>query len=324
MEKILIPLSVPKNKKNEYERNFKLATAGSGKLLLFAGDQKVEHLNNDFFGPNIDPADASPEHLFEIAKNIPGAVLSTHIGLLAHYGQKYRQLPFILKLNGKSDIDSDKDSAYSASWLKAEDFVRFKQQSNLKIVGLGYTIYLGSKLEAKMLQEASEMIQAAHQAGLLAIIWMYPRHSRIKNEDDIHLIAGGAGVAASLGADFVKVKYPYNTTNTDKKAAEFQEVTQAAGKTKVICVGGSKQKAENLLTHLARQLKNGSAGLAIGRNLHQRSLKEATALGKSLIAMMHKSATKTEALEILKGKDTKNKTKKKQVIKSKSKILGLF
>jgi len=319
MEKILVPLSVPKNKKSEYERNFKLATANTGNLLLFAGDQKVEHLNDDFFGPNIDPADASPSHLFQIAKNIPGAVLATHIGLLAQYGQEYKQLPFILKIDAKSNIDNDKDSAYSAAWLKPADFMRFKQQSGLKIVGLGYTIYLGSKFEAKMLQEASEMIQAVHQAGLLAIIWMYPRHSKIKNEDDIHLIAGGAGVAASLGADFVKVKYPYKLANNDKKAAEFQEVIKAAGKTRVICVGGSKQKAEDLLTHLARQLKNGSAGLAIGRNLHQRSLKDASLLGKSLAAMMHQRANKAEALRILKAKDIK---KKKQ--KSKSKILGMF
>lgn len=316
MAKISIPLSVPKNKKSEYERNFKLATANSGKLLLFAGDQRVEHLNDDFYGPGIDPADASPEHLFQIAKSLPGAVLATHIGLLSSYGQKYRQLPFILKTDAKSNLDSDQNSAYSASWLKAEDFVRFKQQSNLKIVGLGYTIYLGSKFEAPMLQEASAMIQAAHQAGMLAIIWMYPRNSKIKNEDDIHLIAGGAGVAAALGADFVKVKYPYNYANTDKKAAEFQEVIQAAGKTKVICVGGSKQKSENLLTHLSHQLKNGSAGLAVGRNLHQRSLKEATLLGQSLLSMIHHQATKTEALGILKGKSIKKKKG--------SKLLGLF
>jgi DhnA family fructose-bisphosphate aldolase class Ia len=110
MTKISIPLSVPKNKRSEYERNFKIATAGTGKLLLFAGDQKVEHLNDDFFGPNIDPADASPEHLFQIAKNIPGAVLATHIGLLSSYGEKYKQLPFILKIDAKSNIDNDKDS----------------------------------------------------------------------------------------------------------------------------------------------------------------------------------------------------------------------
>ncbi len=323
MASIQVPLSVPKNKKGEYKKNYQLATRSSGRLFLFAGDQKVEHLNDDFFGPNIDPSDAQAEHLFQIAQSTPGAVLATHIGLLDRYGAHYKQLPFILKLNGKTDINKNKNEAISTSWLSMEQVLRFKEQSGLKIVGLGYTIYLGSELEAQMLKEAAHFIYEAHQAGMLAIIWMYPRHSKIKNEDDVHLIAGGAGVAASLGADFVKVKYPYNSATNDKKATEFQEVIQAAGKTRVICVGGSKQKAENLLTHLARQLKNGSAGLAMGRNLHQRSLREATLLGQSLSAMIHHNITKTAALDILKGKDTKKK-KKKQVSKNKSKILGLF
>lgn len=313
-----IPLSVPKSKKTEYKNNFSLATRNTGRLLLFAGDQKVEHLNDDFFGPKISPEDESPEHLFKIAQAIPGAVLATHIGLLSRYGADYKNLPFILKINGRSNLNDTKINPYSATWLPLDKLIRFKEQSNLKIVGLGYTIYLGSQEEAKMLQEASQMIEAAHQAGLLAIIWMYPRHSKIKDENDPHLIAGGAGVAASLGADFVKVKYPYSTANTDKKAEAFQEVIKAAGRTNVICVGGSQQKAEDLLKHLSRQLKNGSSGLAIGRNLHQRSLKEATQLGLALSAMIFNNTNLTQALSILKDK---KQIKKK---KSRSKILGFF
>lgn len=319
MQNFSVPLSVPKRQRSAYLQNFRLATKGSGRLLLFAGDQKVEHLNDDFYGTGIAVEDASPEHLFQIAAKVPGAVLATDIGLLAHYGSDYRQLPFILKINGKSSLAGKADELYSGAWLAPEEVIRFKEQSGLKIVGLGYTIYLGSNQEAQMLKEAAAMIQAAHQAGLLAIIWMYPRNSKIKNEDDFHLIAGGAGVAACLGADFVKVKYPYKTANTEKKSEAFQEVIKAAGKTRVICVGGSKQPAEDLLKHLIRQIKNGASGLAIGRNLHQRSLKEAAALGQALTAVLHDDASYQEALRILKGKPTgKNKTIHK------SKILGLF
>lgn len=319
MSNFSIPLSVPSHQRSTYLRNLKTATQGSGRLFLFAGDQKVEHLNNDFFGPGIAHADASPEHLFEIAAAVPGAVLAAHIGLLSRYGQDYKKLPFILKVNGKSPLDLKMDDAYSGAWLGMDEIIRFTQQSKLSIVGLGYTIYLGSSQEAKMLQEAAATIQAAHQAGLLAIIWMYPRNSKINNEDDTHLIAGGAGVAACLGADFVKVKYPYKTANSDKKAESFQEVIKAAGRTGVICVGGSKQAAEDLLRHLSRQLKNGSQGMAIGRNLHQRSLPEAVALGKAITAILHKNANLTEALNIL-----RNKPAGKKKAKSKSKILGLF
>lgn len=323
MHKLIIPLTVPKNKRNEYKNNYKLATKNSGKLLLFAGDQKVEHLNDDFFGAGISPEDKNPEHLFKIAKNIPGAVLATHIGLLSRYGEDYKQLPYILKVNGKTNIDDDKASPYNAAWLDLEKVIQFKQQSNLKIVGLGYTVYLGSKKEAEMLQEAAATIFAAHQAGILAIIWMYPRHSKIKNDEDWHLIAGGAGVAASLGADFVKVKYPYKTANTDKLAKKFQEVIEAAGRTQVICVGGAKQKSEDLLKHLQRQLKNGSSGLAIGRNLHQRSLEEAKLLGSALTSILHSQATEAQAFQLLKPK--KKFLKKRRVkSKTKNKVLGLF
>lgn len=325
MKKLIIPLTVPKNKRSEYKNNYKLATKNSGNLLLFAGDQKVEHLNDDFYGAGISPEDNNPEHLFKIAKNIPGSVLATHIGLLSRYGEDYKELPFILKVNGRTNIDDDKLSPYNSSWLDLDKVIEFKNQSNLKIVGLGHTVYLGSKEEAKMLQEAAATVYAAHQAGILAIIWMYPRHPKIKDDENYHLVAGGAGVAASLGADFVKVKYPYKTATTDQKAKAFQEVIEAAGRTKVICVGGAKQKSEDLIKHLSRQLKNGSAGLAIGRNLHQRSLQEAATLGSALSAMLHTKASETDSLKLLKAKKkTIKKTSSKIKPKVKHKVLGIF
>ena len=318
MKNFSVPLSVPASQRRTYRQNFNLATQGSGRLFLFAGDQKVEHLNDDFYGSGITAEDASPEHLFQIASRVPGAILAAHIGLLSRYGQDYRQLPFILKINGKTSLSGQKDELYSGAWLDMAEFIRFQKQSGLKIVGFGYTIYLGSRQEAKMLKEAAAMIQAAHQAGLLAIIWMYPRNSKIKNDEDWHLLAGGAGVAACLDADFVKIKYPYQTANTDKKAEAFREVIQAAGRTRVICVGGSRQPAEDLLKHLTRQIKNGSSGLAIGRNLHQRSLKEAIALGRAIGAILHQDADYQTAYKILKKQPAEKK------IIRKNKILGLF
>ncbi|HNU81472.1 MAG TPA: aldolase [bacterium] len=311
MVKFSVPLSVPKQQRDNYLKNLKLATRGCGRLFLFAGDQKVEHLNADFYGPGITPEDASPAHLFAIASQIPGAVLAAHVGLLATYGKDYKNLPYILKVNGKSPLSGSQDNLYSGAWLKNDHVIRFQRQSGLKIVGLGYTVYLGSNQEAQMLKEAAEMIHSAHQAGLLAIIWMYPRHPQIKNEDDVHLIAGGAGVAACLGADFVKVKYPYKTANTETKAAAFKEVIRAAGKTRVICVGGGRQKAEDLLKHLFRQLKNGAAGMAIGRNLHQRPLKEAMSLGMAISALIHDNVSLNQALAILKKEPASLKNQKK-------------
>lgn len=316
-----IPLSVPNGKRTDYKNNLKLLTKNSGRMLLIAGDQKIEHLNDDFYGPNISADDNNPEHLFHIAASSEGGVLATHLGLIASYGQNYPNMAYIVKINGKTNLGLNEEKDSSKPLWSVSDVLTFKKQSGLKIAGIGYTLYLGSKYEAKMLKQAAQAIFQAHQAGLLAIIWVYPRGKNIK-EDDVHTIAGGSGVVACLGADFVKVKYPYNSKKPKDAAISFKEVTMAAGKTKVICVGGSKQQAKNLINALKMQLDiSGSAGLAIGRNLHQRPLAEAIRLAKALGAVIFRNASTAEALNIYLNKDQGSPKIQK---KTNKKLLGLF
>ena len=301
MSEIKIPLTVPASKQREYQKNFSLATAGSGSLLLFAGDQKVEHLNDDFIGQNIAKEDASPEHLFQIAAASPIGVFATHLGLIAQYGADYPKVPYLAKLNGRTNLCNDIEEIYSPAWHQVADIVEFKKQTGLKILGVGYTVYLGGEKETEMLTEAAKIIREAHKNGLIAVIWMYPRGKNIK-EEDIHTIAGGAGVAAALGADFVKVKYPYDKKLT-KVNENFQEVIKAAGKTKVICVGGSQQSAADLITYTYKQKTiAGSCGLAVGRNLHQRPLKEAILLATALSLIINHDASLEDALDFYSGK----------------------
>ncbi len=316
MTNIKIPASVPAAKRSEYHRNYSNLTNNSGRLLLIAGDQKIEHLNTDFFGSGISPEDNNPEHLFKIAAASQGGALATHLGLISSYGHKYRQIPYIVKLNGKTNLGLNDDKNSSRLWWTVDDIIKFKKQSGLKIGGIGYTLYLGGAYEAEMLATVAQAIFQAHQAGLVAILWVYPRGKNIK-EEDIHTIAGGSGVAASLGADFVKVKYPYKLKDKKLAAENFREVTGAAGLTKVICVGSGKMPARELLEQLGRQIKiSGTSGMAIGRNLHQRSLEEASRLASALGAMIWKGATAKEANLIY------NKTKTTPT--KNSRFLGIF
>ena len=281
MEKFEIPLSVKADKKEAYRLNYLAATLGRGRLFLVAGDQKVEHLNDDFFGPGIAAEDAEPEHLFQVAAASRGGVLATHLGLISRYGRHYPKLPYIVKVNGRSHLGPNDEKDSSRPWWSVEDIVKFKSQSRLNIVGLGYTLYLGGKYEARMLKEAAQLIFSAHQAGLIVVLWIYPRGKGIK-EEDIQTIAGAAGIAAALDADFVKLKYPYSSK--DKNIAKkYQTVIKAAGRTKVICVGGSKRSLKDMLTEIKGQVEiSGSAGVAIGRNLHQRSIKDASKLSDGI------------------------------------------
>ncbi len=45
LDKIPIALDVPEKMRQRYRENYNKITNGSGRLMLFAGDQKVEHLS---------------------------------------------------------------------------------------------------------------------------------------------------------------------------------------------------------------------------------------------------------------------------------------
>ncbi len=47
-EVFAIPLDVPYPAVDTFIANYQRVTRGTGRLMLFAGDQKVEHLNDDF------------------------------------------------------------------------------------------------------------------------------------------------------------------------------------------------------------------------------------------------------------------------------------
>ena len=296
-----IPADVPVKKASLYKKNLKEATNGTNHLMLFTGDQKVEHLNNDFYGKDIPLEDNSPEHIFQIASSAKIGVFATQFGLISRYGRDYNNIPYLVKLNSKTNlVPYDAQDPYSSAWLSVGDVVAFKEQSGLDIKGVGYTLYLGGAFEHAMLSQAAKIVHEAHQNGLLAVLWIYPKGKFVKDEHDAHLIAGAAGVGAALGADFVKLKVPF-----DKKgkfdAKLLREVTMAAGKTGVLCEGGVKIDEKEFLTELYEQIhKGGSRGNGTGRNIHQRPLKEAVKMANAIYAITSQNATVKEALKLLK------------------------
>lgn len=80
---IIIPADVPKTMQKDYVKNYLELTKNTGRVMLFAGDQKIEHLNDDFYdgGKEITLENANPEHLFKIADQSPISVLAVQPGL---------------------------------------------------------------------------------------------------------------------------------------------------------------------------------------------------------------------------------------------------
>ena len=296
MPSIKVPLTVPKAAREAYRRNYSAITKGSGRLMLFAGDQKVEHLNADFFGPGIHRDDGDPEHLFRVACKGRIGVFASQLGLVSRYAMDYPEVPYLIKLNSKTNLVKTADAdPLSIQWLEMDQLVAFGEDSGLDILGVGYTIYLGSKNEAYMLREAAQLVLQAHRHGLITVLWMYPRGKAVEDESDPHLIAGATGVASALGSDFVKVNYPHGTS----PAELFREAVSAAGRTGVVCAGGSSTDARAFLQRLHDQIHiSGVAGNATGRNIHQKSLDEATRMCDAIYAIIVEGKGVEEAMEI--------------------------
>lgn len=299
--KIIVPLDVPKDARESYVQNFMTITHDTGRLMLFAGDQKVEHLNDDFYGEDIHPDDQDPEHLFRIASTGKIGVFATQLGLIARYGMDYPDVPYLVKINSKTHlVKTAQKDPLSPQWISVPQVIDFKNNSGLKIVAVGFTIYLGSEYEAEMLNQAAQMVYEAHQHGLVTVLWIYPRGKSVKDEKDPHLIAGAAGAAATLGSDFVKVNAPKKEGVSS--TGFLKEVTSAAGRTGVVCAGGSSVDVAKFLSQLYDQIHTGGAvGNATGRNIHQKSLEEAVRMCNAISAITVDDATAEEAMSIYKG-----------------------
>src|SRR4030042_1493233 len=295
---VIVPLDVPNKFRERYIENYLSITRKSGRLMLFAGDQKVEHLNKDFYGEGSHPDYNGPEHLFRIASQANIGVFATQLGLIARYGMDYPNVPYSVKLNSKTDlVKTIQAEAFSQQWFSVQQVIDFHDNSDLNILAVGYTIYIGSEYEAEMLRQAAQIVYAAHQHGLITVLWMYPRGKAVKDEKDPHLIAGATGVAACLGTDFVKVNYPQKEGLESKEI--FREAILSAGRTKVVCAGGASEDVELFLRTLHDQIYvSGAAGNATGRNIHQKSLEKAVRMCNAIYAVTVEEAGVEEALKI--------------------------
>jgi DhnA family fructose-bisphosphate aldolase class Ia len=300
-DQVRVPADVPAAVRETYVDNYMKATQGTGRLMLFACDQKVEHLNDDFYGEGIAADDNEPEHLFKIGDQGVIGILAGQRGLVAHYAADYPDINYLVKMNSKTHlVPTSQEDPYSPQLYDIQTVLDLRD-NGVNVVGIGYTIYLGSEYEASMMTEAGQLIADAHSVGLLVVLWIYPRGKAVGNEKDAHLIAGAAGAACCLGSDFVKVNPPKGDDKASS-AEKVKEAAAAAGRTGLVCAGGSTVAADVFLGQLWDQIHVGGAvGNATGRNIHQRTLDEAVRLTKAISAITLGDWSVDDAVAVFNG-----------------------
>jgi len=234
----------------------------NGRSILLAYDQGFEH------GPSLDFNDKNvdPSYIMEIAAKggFNGIVFQKGLAEKYYNGR----VPLIIKVNGKSGlVKGEPDSKQNCS---------VEYAVSLGAKGIGYTIYLGSEKEGKMFQEFGKIQEQAHEHGIPAIAWIYPRGQAVTNDTSKEIVAYAARVGLELGADAVKIKYTGDPQT-------FSWAVKSAGRAHVFMSGGPKTKTdEDFLNQVRGVIQAGATGLAVGRNVwqHENPLVIADALKK--------------------------------------------
>ncbi|HVP23671.1 MAG TPA: aldolase [Conexivisphaerales archaeon] len=221
----------------------------NGRSVLLAYDQGLEHgPSTDFSDRNVDPS-----FIMETASKggFNGVIFQKGVAERYYDGK----VPLIVKVNGRSSIP--KGEPVSRQVCSVEYAV------SLGARAVGYTIYLGSSFESEMFVEFGRIQEQAHERGLAAIAWVYPRGAAVTNDTSREVVSYAARAALELGADAAKIKY---TGDSDS----FSWAVKAAGSMPVFMSGGPKAPDDaTFLAQVAGAVKAGAVGLAVGRNVWQ-------------------------------------------------------
>ena len=249
------------------------------KTMILANDHGLEHGPKLFNEKNIDP-----NYILDIALEGKFNGVVFHHGIAEkYYGAHYKDVPLILKLNGKTDIPNI--DPISRQICSVERAIKLGAEA------VGYTIYDGSPQESIMFQEFSKIVERAHDYGMPVIAWMYPRGPFVKEQLNPEIMAYSARIGAELGADIIKIKYP-------EDIEAFKWAVKCAGRAKIVVAGMAKMPEQELLQRIYEIMKLGVAGTAIGRNIWQSD--KPFSLSKALRAIIFHNKTPEEAGEFLK------------------------
>jgi class I fructose-bisphosphate aldolase len=270
---------------------------GSGYLSILPVDQGIEHSASASFAPN--PPMFDPEHVVRLA--IEGgcnAVASTY-GTLRSVARKYaHRIPFVAKINHNEILSYP-------NMFDQTMFGSVRQAFDMGAAGIGATVYWGSDVSRRELQEVQAAFEEAHSLGMFTILWCYLRNPAFSKGTtaDHHtaadLTSQAIHLGVTIGADIIKQKAPTHPngyqdpalvkfgkthkavydkllTSHEIDMIRYQVMNAYMGRAGVINSGG--EAGQNDLAAAVRiavvNKRAGGMGLILGRKAFQRPLAE--------------------------------------------------
>jgi len=262
--------------------------AGTGKLVMLPVDQGFEHGPARSFAPN--PAGYDPRYHFQLAIDAGCNAYAAPLGFIEAGAAEFAgRVPLILKANNSDSLYSGPDPIPAVT-AGVGDALR------LGCGAIGFTIYPGSADRNAMYEQLRELTREAKAAGLVVVVWSYPRGSGLSKQGEtaVDVCAYAAQIAAQLGAHIIKIKPPSAHVEQEaaRKAMEkagvktatlaerVAHVIQSAfgGRRIVIFSGGEAKGADEVLAENRETALGGGFGTIMGRNSFQRPHDEAVKL----------------------------------------------
>jgi len=205
-----------------------------------------------------------------------------HKGLVLHgHRGTGKDIGLILHLSASTSLAPDPNHKVLVNTVQ--------QAIKLGADAVSVHINIGADDEAKMLEDLGSVAGECMEWGMPLLAMMYPRGSKIKNEQDVEVVKHAARVGAELGADIIKCPYT-GSPETFKEVVEGCPVP-------VVIAGGSKMSDKETLKMIEGAMKVGGAGISMGRNAFQR--KNPALFIKAACAMVHEGALLNDALKII-------------------------
>lgn len=182
--------------------------------------------------------------------------------------------PICLRISGGTSILGE---------LSNEDITTSLEEAiRLNACGVGMSIFVGSPNEDRTISNLGKLVNEAERYGMpvLAVTAVGKEMGR-----DERYLGLACRIAAEMGAHFVKTYY----------CEDFYKVVEACP-VPIVMAGGKKIPEREALQMTENAIKEGAAGVDMGRNIFQSD--NPVGMIKAIKAIVHKGASVDEAFEI--------------------------
>lgn len=270
----------------------------TGYLSILPVDQGLEHSAGASFAPNRDYFDS--ENIVRLAIEGGCNAVTSTCGVLGAIAKKYtKEIPFIAKLNHNELL----------SYPNTHDqtlFCSVDHAFDMGAIGVGATVYFGSRESRRQITEITRAFEHAHELGLFTVLWCYLRNANFRTEDNNYeraadLTGQANHIGVTMQADIIKQKQPtcnggfrdLNFGKTDDKIyleltrenpiewTRYQVANCYMGRSGLINSGGAstgKGDLEEVVRTAVINKRAGGTGMITGRKAFQKPMEDGVKL----------------------------------------------